>query len=279
MKIMTDTSALYSPIEGEKLGIEVLPLSVTINNKTYKEFVDIYPDEFIELIRAGGIPTSSQPSIGCTIESFEKYPDEDIICLNMADGVSGTYQSTLAAKNSLKIEQGEHVHVINTMTLCGPHRYLVQLALQLQKEKMSTEEIIQEIHKRIAFTKSFLIPSDFAFLKRGGRLTPLSATLGGMLKITPVLSLTEDGKRLEKFAIKKSAKSAVGEIIKCYQEMGVDKDCLIYITHAAALERAEAFKAQIQKAFPETTIELLPLSPVFITQGGPGCVAVQMIRK
>ena len=71
MKIVTDTSTLYSPKEGKDLGIIVLPLSVTVNKQTWKEFAEISSKEFVKLVRDGGIPTSSQPSVGETMEVFE----------------------------------------------------------------------------------------------------------------------------------------------------------------------------------------------------------------
>lgn len=277
MKIITDTGSLYSPEEGKKLGIEVLPLNVTVDKKSYREFVDIESDEFLEIVKQGHVPSSSQPSIGVTMELFENNKDEELLVINMADGLSGTYQSTLGAKES--VENNDNIHVINSMTLCGPERYLVQKAVQLKNEGLSLNHIMKELHKSIATEKSFLIPQDFGFLKRGGRLTPLAATVGGMLRITPIMTTTKDAKRLEKYGMKKTFKSAIKEIIKAFQEMGVNEDYKIYVTHAGVLEQAKATVAQIQEEFENVDIEMYKLSPAFITQGGPGCIAIQTIKK
>lgn len=277
MRIITDTSALYSPLEGKELGIDVLPLNVIINKKSYREFVDINSAEFLKIISEGHMPSSSQPSIGETMEVLEKYLDEDILVINMADGLSGTYQSTIGARES--IENNNNIHVMNSMTLCGPQRHLVQKAMQLNSEGKDIETIKKELHKSIAKEKSFLIPQDFGFLKRGGRLTPLAATLGSMLRITPILTLTKDAKRLEKYAMKKTFKSAVKEIIKEFISVGVDESFKIYITHGGVLEQAKEAKQQVQESFPNTEIEIFELSPAFITQGGPGCIAIQTIQK
>ena len=211
------------------------------------------------------------------MELFEKYPEEDILVINMADGLSGTYQSTVSAKES--VEHSENIHVINSMTLCGPQRYLVEKAVALREQGLDIHHIMKELHKSIACEKSFLIPQDFGFLKRGGRLTPLAATLGGMLKITPIMTTTKDAKRLEKYAMKKTFKSAVKEIMKAFQELGVNEDFKIYVTHAGVLKQAQDVVKQLQTVFENTVIEMYDLSPVFIAQGGPGCIAVQAIRK
>lgn len=277
MKIITDSGALYSPQQGHEIGVEVLPLQVIVDKKSYSEFVDIQSDEFLELVKAGYIPSSSQPPIGETIEMFEKYPDEELLVINMSDGLSGTYQSTLSAKES--VENSHRIHVINSMTLCGPQRYLVQKAVKLREKGLDIEHIKKELYKSIASEKSFLIPQDFKFLKRGGRLTPLAARIGEMLKIVPVMTKTKDGKKLEKFAIKKTYRGSLKEIIKNLQEIGVNEDYMIYISHADVLEQAQEAKALIQKKFEKIKIEIHDLSPVFITQGGPGCLAIQTIRK
>ena len=277
MKIITDTGALLSPKEGEKIGVDVLPLNVIADKKSYKEYVDVTSQEFLDIVKEGHVPSSSQPSIGETMELFEKYPEEDILVINMADGLSGTYQSTVSAKES--VEHSENIHVINSMTLCGPQRYLVEKAVALREQGLDIHHIMKELHKSIACEKSFLIPQDFGFLKRGGRLTPLAATLGGMLKITPIMTTTKDAKRLEKYAMKKTFKSAVKEIMKAFQELGVNEDFKIYVTHAGVLKQAQDVVKQLQIVFENTVIEMYDLSPVFIAQGGPGCIAVQAIRK
>ena len=276
MKIITDSCSLFSPESGKALGVDVLPLNVIVDKKSYKEFVDIQSYEFLELVKEGHIPSSSQPSIGETMELFEQYDGEDVLVIHMADGLSGTYQSTMSIKEDM--QHPEKIHVINSMTLCGPEKYLVEKAVQLRDEGMHIDDLMKEIHKCIASEKSFLISQDFNVLKRGGRLTPLAATVGGMLKIVPIMGKTADGKRLEKFAIKKTIKAAVKEIIKALQEHGVDKDYRIYVSHGGVLEQAQGIVKQLQEAFENVKIELHELSPAFITQGGPGCIAIQTIH-
>ncbi|MBR3841436.1 MAG: DegV family protein [Erysipelotrichales bacterium] len=275
MKIVADTSTLYSPTEGKTIDLTVLPLSVTVNGKTYTEYVDITSKEFVDIVRAGGVPTSSQPSVGGYIETFEN-ADEDTLVLCMADGLSGTYQSAVGARNS--VANNEHIHVINTRTLCGPHRYMTNKALKMKSEGASFEAIKAEMEMLCDNHISFLIPSDFDFLKRGGRLTPIAATALGMLKVVPVMTQTEDGKRLESFGIKRTHKKAVDAVCEKLKEIGVNENYLISVSHADVKEQAIATVNQISEYFPNTQIELLDLSPAFITQGGPGCIAIQAIK-
>ncbi len=275
IRLITDSSCLYTPKEAEEMGFVVNPLSVTINNKQYVEFVDITAREFVDIINQGHIPTSSQPSVGLLIETFKKYPNDDLIVLTIADGLSGTYDSALIAKNS--IENNDNIHVINTKTLCGPHKYLVEETLKLIKEGKSLEEILNYIHNKIETVISFLLPKDFGYLKRGGRLTPLAATLAGVLKLQPVVTQTKDGKRLDKFVIGRNFREAIKRVLNFYKDKLSDNH-RIYISHGFNLKDAKYVESVFRKEFPNSYIEVLELSCAFITQGGPLCVAIQTIE-
>jgi len=162
VRIITDSSTLYSVKQGEALGIDVSMLSVTINNKTYREFEEINTKDFIDIINQGHIPTSSQPSIGEVLELYNKYPQDDLLNVTIADGLSGTYQTALSAAEMA--HRPERITVFNSRTLCGPHRYLVNKALELAKGGKAVKAIVAELEKLIATSKSFLIPQDFDYL-------------------------------------------------------------------------------------------------------------------
>ena len=273
IKIITDSSTLYRMEEAKEKELDVMYLNVTINGKSYKEFVEMSPENFLDLIKEGGIPSSSQPSIGEVMELYEKYENNEIIDICMADGLSGTYQSALGAKAGL--DNSENIHVVNTRTLCGPHRFLVDHALQMVKDNKSVDEILESLDQHINTIKSFLLPQDFDFLRRGGRLTPLAAKVGGLLKIQPVMGQTEDGCRLEKFTIARTFNGAIQTVLKEFQKEEDPTSFNVYISHAGVLGQAEKVKETFLKQYPNLNIEILQLSPAFITQGGPGCIAIQ----
>ena len=234
-------------------------------------------EDFYARIKAGQHPTSSQPPIGDVVEIYEKYPEDEIINISMADGLSGTYQSAYMAKGM--VENSDRITVINSKTLCGPHRYMVEKAQKMKEAGHKAKEIVAWLMAATEKHESFLIPQDFAFLRRGGRLTPMAAALGSVLKLKPVMTQTPDGKRLDKFAIKRTMNSAIKAVVEHMKEKGVGKDHLIYISHADALKDALYAKKMIEEAIEGAVIKILELSPVFVTQGGPQCVAIQYIEK
>lgn len=276
IKIFTDTSTMYTPQEGSAKGFKVFPLSVTINNKTYQEFVDIDTPTFYDEVIKGHVPSSSQPPIGLLMEAYEECQNDEIIHICMADGLSGTYQSALSAKDSA--DSKENIHIINSKTLCAPQRYMVDKVMELVADGKNTSEILDKIQQMADSAFSFLIPQDFSFLKRGGRLTPLAATIGGVLKLKPVMMQTEDGCRLEKFTLARTMGKAIDTILEEMRKRGVDASYSIGVSHAYAKEQAEGIVNKIKAVFPDTKIELFELTPAFITQGGPQCIAIQAIQ-
>lgn len=276
VRIITDSSTLYTQAEAKELGFRAIPLCINIDDWDVRDLeVDI--DAFNDKISAGFVPKSSQPPIGDVLDAFDEFPEDEIINISMADGLSGTYQSACSAKEMA--ENNERIEVINSTTLCGPHRYMVDCAVKMAKEGISKNEILEWLHKKIATTDSFLMPQDFSFLKRGGRLTPLAAAIGGILKLKPIVKQTEDGKRLDKFGTKRTMSSALESIAKHLEKIKLDENHILYISHANALKDAQKAQAIFSKAFPKVEIQILKLSPAFITQGGPGCLAVQYIER
>lgn len=277
IKIVSDSSTLYSIKDGQANKIDIAPLSVTINGKTYTEFEDIETKEFIDIINQGNVPTSSQPSIGEVIELYEKDKDAEIINISMADGLSGTYNSACIAKSM--DENPDRIEVINSKTLCGPHRYLVELAVKLVEKGYIKEKIVQEINDIKKTSISFLIPNDFDFLVRGGRLSPLVGKIGSAIKLVPVVKLSEDGKSLDKYTTKRSFKKAIQKICDYFVENNIDESYKIYIAHALDEGLAEEAKRIIKEKIENADIITKILGPAFVTQGGPRCVAIQVIKK
>ncbi len=276
-QIITDTSALYTPAEGKEMGIEVLPLSVTIGDWEGRDLA-MDMDKFYGYIKNGHLPQSSQPPIGEVIDAYERHAGKKIVNICMADGLSGTYQSAAGAAEA--VDNKEDITVINTKTLCGPHRHIVRKAVEMQKAGKSFEDVVAWVNYAAEHHESFLIPQDFGYLKRGGRLTPVAATLGTILKLKPIMTQTPDGKQLEKLGVKRTMKAALAELVELLKEKKIDaENYVMQVSHADAIEDAKYVVNLLKEALPGMAIEILDLSPAFVTQGGPKCVAIQYCVK
>ena len=276
VRIVSDTSTLYSSAQARAAGFAVSPLSVTIAGKSYREFDEISSDEFVAIIDEGHMPTSSQPAIGEVSALYEELAGEQILNIAMAAGLSGTYQSAAAAAELC--DNSDDITVVNSRTLCGPHRYLVEKAVELAGNGATLQELLAWLNRRMDTARSYLIPADFDYLRRGGRLSPLVSHVGKLAGLAPVMTQTDDGTRLTVASIKRGFKGAVKYVVDTLRKHGIGAGWKVYISHAAAPEKAAAALEQLKAAMPDAEYEVVPLSPAFITQGGPKCMAIQYVE-
>ncbi len=276
MHIVADTSTLCSPKEGKNMGITIIPACAIVDGETYKDYEDISSEEFLHFIEEGKVPTTSQPAVGDIIDVLEHIEDE-VLYLSIGDGLSGAYQTAMGARNC--VDNKENIHIVDTKTLAGPHKYMLKKAMMLKEKGYKAVEIVKELRKSIESSVSFVIPSDFEFLKRSGRLTPIAAKIGGIIKIVPVMTQTEDKTRIEPFAIKRTKKKAVEAIVEHLEKLGAGKEHLISIGHAGVKEQAQAVMDQMKERIHHAEFEIFQLPPTLITHGGPGCITIQMVEK
>ncbi|WP_297236561.1 DegV family protein [uncultured Faecalicoccus sp.] len=277
LQIVTDSSTLYSIKDGAEKGITVCPLNVNIEGQSYRDFEDITSTKLLKMIKEKKVPSTSQPSIGEKIDTYNRLCQQgEVLDITMAQGLSGTYDNAILAKN--QCDHPEKIHVLNSKTLCGPHRLLVDQALKMAQEGKSLDEIVSSLEKARETDLSFLIPFDFQFLLRGGRVRHVEAGLGGLLKLIPVMKRQEDGTILVKFTVVRTFKKALRMILEEFDKKGVNQDYIFYITHAFNDELAFEAQSALRNKYPEAKIVVYPLSPTFITQGGPGCIAIQTIK-
>ena len=277
LQIVTDSSTLYSIREGEEKGITVCPLHVNIDGKSYRDFEDLTSTKLLKFIQEKKVPSTSQPSIGEKIDTYNRLSEEgEVLDITMAQGLSGTYDNALLAKS--QCDHPEKIHILNSKTLCGPHRSLVDRAIKMKEAGASLEEIKTELENARETDISFLIPFDFQFLLRGGRVRQIEAGLGGLLKLIPVMKRQEDGTVLVKFTVTRTFKKALRSILEEFDKRNVTDAYTFYITHAFNDELAFAAQKMLREKYPEAKIVIYPLSPTFITQGGPGCIAILTIK-
>ncbi|MCI5774381.1 MAG: DegV family protein [Erysipelotrichaceae bacterium] len=277
IKIITDSSTLFDRKQSEQLGIGLCPLHILIDGQGYEDIEELSSSQLLTMIKEGKIPHTSQPSFGEKLELYDLYAkDHEVIDIAMAKGLSGTYDSAVMAKNSSKYP--ENINVVNTKTLCGPHQRLVKEALKLSNQGASKETILTMLNASIETESSFLIPTDFSFLERGGRVSQFQANIGSLLKLKVVMKKSDDGQCIEKLTVARTTTKLMQAIKTELDKKNVDASYEFYISHADNLEIANKLRNEITKYYENAHVEILALSPAFITQGGPGCVALQTIK-
>ena len=276
MKIITNTASSLTREEGKQLGITVLPVSVSLGGRSLRDYIDIDSDRFSQLLHGDEMPVSSQPSIGDMMAELED-SDEEAIMLTVADGLSGEYSTAMGLRETPP--NRDNIYVINSRSLAGPLRYMAVKAARLRDQGASAGEIVSQIRACAQSTISYVIPADFNYLRKSGRITNMTSRIGSALHLLPVLTQTADHRRISFMTVRRTWKSAVGAIITSLKDTGIDDRYLISIAYADKKDLAAKVRRQILESFPRTQNEILQLSPSLITHGGPGCIVVQAVLK
>ena len=251
MKIVTDSSVMFSMEEGARRGMAVLPLVVAIDGQSWLEYEDVSAEEFLAKVRAGALPQSASPPPALTLK--------------------------VACGLVKQARRPDRVHVVNTRTLCVPHRVLACTAVRLAEQGTDAKAVLETLHAQIATAHSYLIPEDFDYLRRGGRLTPLAATFAHLVKAFHVMKQTDDGTRHEKMKVARSFAKAVNAIADDLEARGVGDGFFLGVSHADNRVRADEASGMLSGRFPGCRHGVFDLGPAFITQGGPGCLAIQAV--
>ena len=127
---------------------------------------------------------------------------------------------------------------------------------------------------------TLVMPGDLDHLKRGGRLTPLAATLAGLLKIKPILKIDKSclGK-IDVFDKVRTYNKAVDRMVQELINRKVDDNYMIYVANSDSPEQAEYVRDRLQEQFPNHEIEICDLVSVISVHTGCECVGIQAFKK
>ncbi len=262
-----------------ELGVKLFYITATINNKSYRDRLDLTPTEFYRLIAEPNvIPTTAQrPPMEFQVE-FEKVikeTDDDIIYIAFSSGLSGTYESALIARDEV---DSNRITVIDSKSASVGYALTVIRAANAVKAGKSKEEVIAEIEDNIKRIEHIFIVGNFDMLKRGGRVSATSAALGNLLNIKLILHF-EEGKivPLEKAHGLKKARKRMIEIM---EERGQDlSNQLIGINHSNDLEGALELKKLIEKKFACSNFIISEIGAAIGSHVGAGTYSVFFLNK
>ena len=271
--VVLDSTADFPEAPERFPGWRVVPLYVNLDGRSYRDYVDLGPDElYARLASAATPPTTSQPTPGDFLAVYEELAGryERILSLQLSSTLSGTYASAVTAAEQL----GDAVRVFDTRTVSAAIAVLA-LAVQRRLERGTTEREIDALVDRFRRDHGLLFTVDtLEFLARGGRIGRAAAFAGTLLSVKPVLEL-DDGEVVPVKRVRGSQK-ALEELVARLTAESVDRPALrVALAHAAAPERLAALERLVQEARPQATIEVTTtVGAVLGVHAGPGAVGL-----
>ncbi len=276
--ILTD-SCCDLPVElANELDISVVPLSVLINNNTYKNYLDgreISFKDYYAILRDGSLGKTSAVNVFEFSAEMEKYLNEgkDVLYLGFSSALSGTYSAGAIAAEELSNKYPERkILTIDTLSASMGQGLLIYLAVQKKRAGASIEEVCEYIESNKMNMCQWFTVDDLNHLKRGGRVSAVAATFGTMLSIKPVMHVDNEGKLtvVEKV---RGRKASINGLVKVLKERITDKS-IAFISHGDCLLEAELLASKIKEEAGVEKVVISYVGPVIGTHSGPGTLAL-----
>ena len=196
IKLMADSACDLEQAEADALGIALMPLSIRFGSEEYWDGVTLSHREFFEkLIETDEIPQTSQISDYRFEEAFASLTADgsEVIAVTLSSKLSGTHACAVRAAKKFPGK----VYVVDSMNACLGERILVDYALRLIREgDLSAPEIAAELDEKKNKIQLLAVLDTLKFLRKGGRISTVTAFAGEMLSIKPVISVVKGEPKL-----------------------------------------------------------------------------------
>lgn len=278
--IITDSTTDLSIELIKELGINIIPLSFEMEGKSFKDRTDkndLDLHEFYDKLKRGVKSVTSLVNSEEFIDFFEPVlkNGDDILYIAFSSALSGTFNSSLIAKEELLEKYPDSkIICIDSKAASAGEGLLVYSAVKKKEEGLTIDELEAWVHEYSPKVCHWFTVDDLNHLKRGGRVSALSATIGTALNVKPILHVDSEGRLIpmEKVRGRKKSIQALMEHLEKTITNPEQQD--IFIGHGDTLEDAEYLAGLIREKYNVRNIFINTIGPVVGSHTGPGIIAL-----
>ena len=261
-------------------GISLLPCDYTVDGEpfTYWGDVDSFDAHpFYEGLRNGTVVRTTLLNTSLFLSRFAPILTQgiDIIYISMSSGISGTYNAArIAAQELMDLYSGRFVHIVDSLGCGFGNGLLAVRAAKLSREGVSAREAAAILDQEVPHTCQYFTVDDLNFLKNTGRVSGMSAKIGTVLNIKPILFGDKTGHIISCAKVRGRAK-AIETLVKKYGEKRVRSgEQTICISHGDCLQDAEKLASLVREITPEVPITICQHEPFSGAHVGPGMLGL-----
>lgn len=275
--ILTDSSCDLPDDIVKKYQLKILQLDFIVEGEGsfHNDQADI--EKVYSKLRNGANIKTSAANISQASEAIEALFNQkkDILYLGFSSGLSSTYQTVYMAGQELMEEYPERKMIsVDTLAASMGQGLLVYKACQAKDAGKNLEENAQYIEDIKLKLCHWFTVDDLFFLKRGGRISGVTATVGTMLSIKPILHVDDEGHLINVSKVR-GRKAAITELANRMEKLAVHpEDQDIFISHGDCIEDAEKLASIIKERFGNDRITISYVGPVIGAHSGPGTLAL-----
>ncbi|MCI9609939.1 MAG: DegV family protein, partial [Oscillibacter sp.] len=240
--MMTDSCCDLSAELAAELELEVLPLRLELEGRSYRNLLDggeIGFQEFYAKVRSGAMPVTSAVNVGEFDAAMRPILEagKDILCLCFSSALSTTYQSAVIAGRELEEDFPERkVRVVDSLCASMGQGLFVWLCAQEKKKGKTLEEVLDFAEGAKGNICHWFTVDDLNHLKRGGRVSAAAALFGTMLSVKPVLHVDKEG-RLIPMEKCRGRKASLLALVDHMEKTAVDPERYpVFISHGDCRE-------------------------------------------
>lgn len=278
IKIICDSLSDVNKEYLEKYDIDVVPLTVILNEKEYRDGIDMQPEEFYRILREeNAYPKTSQATYAQFKEIFDKYTKDGkkILYISGSAAATGTCQSAIMAKNDT---EGE-IYIYDSNNLTFGAGFFVVKAAEMINEGKAIEEVFKALDEiKEKYVLMFSVDT-LEYLKKGGRISSTKATVGSLLNIKPILEV-KDG-LVSQVGQVRGKKNVLNKMIECIKErLGDDLDQEeVYIGYSDDLKEREKLTEIAKEVFKPKKIGYFIIGTCVGSHSGPGVGGILVFKK
>ncbi len=273
--VVTDSTSDVPQAQAERLGLRVVPLSVSFGDETLISGVTIEPEAFYARLAASDrAPTTSQPAPAWFEEAYADAADDGCEAV-LSVHCSGALSGTVALARARAAEASLPVEVLDSRLVGGSLGLATLAGHRVASGGGELEEVIAAVRAVTERVTSLLVVDSLTHLKRGGRLTGAQALMGSVLRVKPLLHVTEG--RLEVRERTRTWSRALARLVAAVEQVADDGEVDVVVAHAIAPERAAQVWAALDERVAIRERSETLIGPIVGAHVGPGAVGVAAV--
>ena len=278
--IITDSTCDMPQEMADELGLAILPIRVSMEDKEYAHYLDgreLGFHEFYEKLRAGVPAKTSAANQEDFLSLMEPAlaAGRDVLYIGFSSGLSSTYNVGVMTAAQLAEKYPERkVYTVDSLSASLGQGLLVYHAVQQKLAGRSIDEVRTFVEETRLHLCHWFTVDDLQPLKRGGRVSAAAAAFGTMLNIKPVLHVDDEGHLIPVGKVQ-GRTTSIKALLKKMQETAIDPaEQVVFISHGDCEKDAEKLAAMVRESIGPKEIILNPIGPVIGAHSGPGTAAL-----
>ena len=281
IKILVDSACDLEQSDAQALGVSLLPLQIRFGEEEFLDGVTLSHRAFFEkLIETNTLPQTSQINEYRFEEAFSELTEDgsEVVAITLSSKLSGTHASAVKAAKKF----GGKVHVVDSLNACIGERVLLEYAVRLVKEgRLGAAEIAAELDEKKGKIQLLAVLDTLQYLRKGGRISSVTAIAGEMLSIKPVISVVRGEVKLVGKAM--GSKKGNNLLNKLVSDCGGIDFTMPYVLGYSGLsdEFLQKYIRDSEALWKEHTdhVPYYLIGSTIGTHVGPGAIAVAFFAK